>query len=102
MRIIEYYLLPEADYKGQYDRKEGHYMVKMGTIADMVHDSGMFLGYDFDMYIPCYERLNSILKQGHFSRLVEWDSIEIDKEEYKEIVEELLSIPLDKPYRVEL
>ena len=54
------------------------------------------------MYIPCYERLNSILKQGHFSRLVEWDSVEIDKEEYKEIVEELLSIPLDKPYRVEL
>ena len=34
---IEYYLLPEADYKGQYDRKEGHFIIKTGTIADMIH-----------------------------------------------------------------
>lgn len=101
MKIIEYYLLPEANYKGEYDRKEGHYKVKVGTIADMIHDSGMLWGYDFDMNIPCYEKLNGILKLGYFQRLVEWDSIEINEKEYKEIVEKLLAIPLSKPYKVE-
>lgn len=102
MKIIEYYLLPEADYKGKYDRKEGYFIVKTGTVADMIHDSGMFCGYDFDKCIPDFERLNSILMQGYFPRLAEWDSIQIDEAEYKEIVESLLSIPLDKPYRVEV
>lgn len=48
MKIIEYYLLPESGYTGKYDRKEAHYMVKSGTIAEMIHDSGMLCGYDFD------------------------------------------------------
>ena len=48
---IEYYLLPEADYKGQYDRKEGHFIIKTGTIADMIHDSKMLWDLDFDKWI---------------------------------------------------
>ena len=54
MRLIEYYLMPESGYTGEYDRKEQHYMIKKGTIA----------------------------------------------EEYEEIVQRLLSIPMDRPYRV--
>ena len=38
MRLIEYYLMPESGYTGEYDRKEQHYMIKKGTIADMIHD----------------------------------------------------------------
>ena len=99
---IEYYLLPGADYKGQYDRKEGHFIIKTGTIADMIHDSKMLWGLDFDKCIPGYERLNDILREGYFQRLAEWEPIEIDREEYNAIVEMLLDIQMDRPYRVEM
>ena len=52
MRKIEYYLLPEAGYSGEYDRKEGHYLIKIGTIADLLHDSKILWGYDYDKRIP--------------------------------------------------
>lgn len=100
MKIIEYYLLPESGYTGKYDRKEAHYMVKSGTIAEMIHDSRMLCGYDFDKIIPCYESMNRILSQGYFERLVEWESIEIDSKEYDNVVEELLAMKLDRPYRL--
>ena len=99
---IEYYLLPEADYKGQYDRKEGHFIIKTGTIADMIHDSRMLWDLDFDKCIPDYERLNDILREGYFQRLAEWEPMEIDREEYNAIVKMLLDIQMDRPYRVEM
>ena len=101
MRIIEYYLLPESGYNGEYDRKEAHYLIKSGSIADMIHDSSMLYGYDFNKYIPSYENLNMILRRGYYQRLVEWDAIEIDVDEYKEIVDALLNKSLDNPYKVE-
>lgn len=33
-------------------------------------------------------------------RLVEWDPIEIGEYEYDEIVQQLISIQLEKPYKV--
>lgn len=100
MILIEYYLMPESGYQGTYNRKEGHYFVKQGTIADMIHDSGMLRGYDFDYVIPKFEELNSILQTGSFARLVEWDSITIDEDEYSNIVKKLISTESRKPYRL--
>lgn len=71
LKELEYYLLPESGYTGEYERKEAHYKVKHGTIAEMIHDSGM-LWNDYDKTIPCYEELNKILKSGEYGRLVEW------------------------------
>ena len=101
MRMIEYALLPESGYTGTYDRKEGHLLYKIGPIADMIHDSAMLWGYDYDKRIPAYEELREILKKGEFPRFAEWDPVAIDEEEYKEIVEKLLAIPMDRPYRLE-
>ena len=100
MKKIEYYLMPESGYVGAFERKEGHYMIKKGTIADMIHDSKMLWGYDFDKTIPSLYELNKILKKGAYQRLAEWDSIEIDIDEYNEIVSKLTAIQMEKPYRV--
>lgn len=100
MKKIEYYLMPESGYEGAFERKEGHYMIKTGTIADMIHDSKMLWGYDFDKRIPSLCELNKILKEGEYPRLVEWIPIEIDIEEYNEIVQKLTSIQMEKPYRI--
>lgn len=40
-------------------------MIKKGTIADMLHDSGVLWGYDFNKVIPSFERLNGILQEGY-------------------------------------
>lgn len=100
MKVIEYYLMPESGYVGTFDRKEGHYMIKTGTIVDMIHDSTMLWGYDYDHRIPSFRELNEILKEGQYQRLVEWDPIEINIEEYDEIVQSLLKVPMSKPYRI--
>ena len=100
MKVIEYYLMPESGYVGTFERKEGHYMIKTGTIADMIHDSKMLWGYDFDKIIPSLCELNNILKEGEYPRLVEWIPIEIDIEEYNEIVQKLTSIQMEKTYRI--
>lgn len=99
MRIIEYYLMPEAGYHGEYDRKEAHYLVKKGSIADMLHDSSMLWGSGFDKVIPDFEQLNAILLSGVFGRLVEWEPFEITENEYSEILEQLLSISMNRSYR---
>ena len=43
-------------------------------------------GYDFNKAIPSFIELNKILKGGEYPRLVEWEPIEIDEQEYDEIV----------------
>lgn len=100
MRKIEYYLLPEAGYSGEYDRKEGHYLIKIGTIADLLHDSKILWGYDYDKKIPAMTELNDVLKAGEYPRLAEWDPIEVQEDEYLEIVQALVEIPLARPYRI--
>lgn len=100
MRIIEYYLLPESGYTGTYSRNESHYLVKDGTIADLIHDSNMLWGADYDKAIPPLNELNEILREGYFLRLAEWQPIEIYAQEYEEIVRMLLDIPMAKPYRI--
>ena len=99
MRIIEYYLMPEADYCGEYNRKEAHYLVKKGSVTDMIHDSSMLWGYTFNKVIPDIEQLNAILLSGSFGRLAEWEPFEITTKEYSEIVEQLLNISMIQPYR---
>ena len=92
--------MPESGYVGAFERKEGHYLIKTGNIADMIHDSKMLWGSDFDKTIPSLFELNRILKEGAYPRLVEWNPLEIDEYEYNEIVQALMSIQLEKPYRV--
>lgn len=99
MRQYEYYLLPEAGYTGEDVKKEGHYLVKTGTVADMLHESGLLNLSDFDRIIPNIEELNRILEQGIFARLVEWEPFTIDPKEYDEMVQQMLAIPMDRPYR---
>lgn len=100
MKRIEYYLMPESEYEGPFERKEGHYIVKTGTIADMIHDSKMLWGYDFGKTNPSLKELNKILIEGEYPRLVEWNPIEIDENEYYDIVQQLISIQMDRPYKV--
>ncbi len=75
-------------------------MIKRGTIADMIHDSKMLWGFDYDKTIPSLSGLNDILKAGEYPRLVEWEPTEIDQSEYDEIVQVLTSIPMEKPYQI--
>ena len=71
VKRIRILFISESGYTGEYESKEAHYKVKHGTIAEMIHDSGM-LWNDYDKTIPCYEELNKILKSGEYGRLVEW------------------------------
>ncbi|MDR1616770.1 MAG: hypothetical protein LBR98_07145 [Syntrophomonadaceae bacterium] len=57
MRIIEYYLMPESGYLGEYDRKEAHYKIKKGSVADMIHDSSILWEGVYDKVIPDFERV---------------------------------------------
>lgn len=100
LKSYYYYLLPESGYTGNYIRKENHYFVKYGTVADMIHDSKMLWGSDFNKVIPDLEILNDILKKGYWGRLVEWEPFTLEKEDYLELIDILLSLPLAQPYRV--
>lgn len=101
MKIHTYYLLPESGYNGKYAGKEGHYIVKAGNVADLVHDSHMLWGSDYDKRIPLIEELNGILEAGIYPRAAEWDPFTIDIDEYKEMVDALLSIKMKRPYTFE-
>lgn len=58
------------------------------------------MGYEFDKTIPSLFELNKILKEGGYARVVEWEPIEIGMEEYNEIVQKLISIHMEKTYRI--
>lgn len=98
LKSYYYYLLPESGYTGNYIRKENHYFVKYGTVADMIHDSKMLWGSDFNKVIPDLEILNDILKKGYWGRLVEWEPFTLEKGDYLELMDILLSLPLAQPY----
>ena len=95
MRIIEYSLEPEA-----YGSK-GEFVDKKGTVADLILDNGILMGLPFDKIIPKLKVLNKILLDGGWPRSGWWTPFEITKEEYDELVIYLLSIPLNRPFRVE-
>lgn len=38
--------------------------------------------------------------QGYFARLVEWEPFYLELYEYDEMVQQLLAIPMDQPYRL--
>jgi hypothetical protein len=93
MRIVEYELTPEA-----YG-SNGSFKTKQGTIADLIIDIGMLIGADYDKVIPPYNELKSLLLRGMYPRAGEWESFVISEEEYLEVVDNLIRLPLPKPYR---
>jgi len=93
MRFIKYDLSPEAH--GSDDK----FIKKEGTVADLILDTGMLMGTEFDKVIPPISVLNRILQKGYYPRAGEWDPIEISQEEYIELIEHLVSLPLARPYR---
>ncbi len=101
MIIIEYYLLPEAGYQGNYIRKDGHYLLKKGTIAELLHDAQILWSSEFDKKIPSIEKMNGLLRQGYYPRVAEWDATEIEEAEYEEVVKQLLSIEMERPYWID-
>lgn len=100
LQLIEYYLLPESGYTGIYDRKEEHYLIKRGTVADLIHDSKMLWNSEYDKVIPSMAELNNILRKGCLPRIAEWQPTEVDELEYEEIVRVLMDISMTKPYRI--
>ena len=101
MQIIEYYLMPESGYVAkENDIKEAHYIVKEGTIANMLHDSFILFGSEFDKIIPSFKHLNILLNEGCYGRSVEWTPVQISEEEYIEITNNLLSLEMPKKYRL--
>ncbi|ABG87871.1 hypothetical protein [Clostridium perfringens] len=95
MRNIRYVLTPEA-----YG-SNGEFIDKIGTLGDLVVDTGMLLRPQFDKTIPNIKVLNSLFREGWYPRSAEWEPFEIDSDEYNELVEYLLSLPLNKPYKLE-
>jgi hypothetical protein len=93
LRTLEYDLFPEA-----YSSK-GKFVSKKGTPADLIIDTGMLLGSDFDKVIPPLDILNRLFLKGDYPRAGEWEPFVIDEEEYKELVKHLIAVPLPRPYR---
>lgn len=75
-----------------------HFKMKHGTVADLLHDSTRLYDSDFDKRIPSLEEMNELLEEGYFDRTAYWDPFTIDIEEYREVVEHLLSMKLNRPY----
>ncbi|MDZ4992123.1 hypothetical protein GNF80_03935 [Clostridium perfringens] len=95
MRIIEYSLEPEA-----YGAN-GKFVDKKGTVANLILDNGILIGLPFDKVIPEFKVLNKVLLEGFWPRSGWWTPFEITEEEYDELVEYLLALPLNRPFRVE-
>lgn len=95
MRTIKYKLEPEA-YGANWK-----FIDKTGTVADLILDNGILIGLPFDKVIPELKELNKIFLNGFWPRSGEWTPFEITKEEYDELVEYLLAIPLNRPFRIE-
>lgn len=94
MKIIDYELIPEAP------GSKGMFVTKKGTIAELIIDTGMLIHADYDKVIPHYKELNKLFMKGLYPRAGEWNPFEITVDEYKEIVEFLINLPLARPYRI--
>lgn len=95
MKVLEYRLFPEA-YGGN-----GTFMDKKGSAGNLVTDMGLLVNSDFDKVIPSMEILNGLFLEGGYGRNGEWEPFELNENEYIELVEYLLSLPLNKKYRIE-
>lgn len=95
MRIIKYSLEPEA-----YGAN-GKFIDKKGTVADLILDNGILIGLPFDKVIPEFKVLNKVLLEGFWPRSGWWEPFEITPDEYNELVDYLLQIQLNKPFRIE-
>lgn len=93
MRTIIYDLFPEAYNSG------GNFITKEGTVAELIIDTGMLLSSDFDKVIPPIQVLNKLLLSGSYPRSGEWTPFQLIMQEYDELVQFLISIPLPRPYR---
>lgn len=93
MRSLKYELLPEA--YGSNNK----FVCKEGTVAELILDTGMLLISHIDKVIPSLPVLNKMLLDGYYPRAGEWEPFEITQEEYKELVEYLVSLPIARPYR---
>lgn len=93
MKFIKYDLLPEA-----YG-SDNKFIKKEGTVADLILDTGMLMDSQFDKVIPPLSVLNRMLIMGYYPRAGEWEPFEISQEEYIELIENLVSLPLARPYR---
>lgn len=98
MKVFEYALFPESGYTGEYEREDRHFRFKHGTVADLLHDSMRLYYSDFDKRIPTLEEMNEILESVDFGRAAECKPFYIGMEEYKEVVECLLNMKLERPY----
>ena len=93
MQTLEYDLLPEAYNSG------GKFITKQGTVAELIIDTGILLNSDFDKVIPPIQVLNNILLSGCYPRSGEWTPFQLTMQEYNELVQYLISLPLPRPYR---
>lgn len=93
MRTIKYDLFPEA-----YG-SNGRFVSKVGTVADLIIDTGMLLNSDFDKVIPKFNILNKLFLQGDYPRAGEWEPFKIKLEEYEELVKYLCSLTIPRPYK---
>ncbi|EGT3617248.1 hypothetical protein FHH43_13635 [Clostridium perfringens] len=95
MRIIKYSLEPEA-YGANLE-----FVDKKGTVADLILDNGILIGLPFDKVIPELNVLNKVLLEGYWPRSGWWEPFEITIDEYNELVDYLLQLPLNRPFRIE-
>ena len=95
MKIIKYTLLPEA-----YG-SNGTFIDKTGTVADLIIDTGMLMNSEFDKVIPEYKILNNLLLEGMYPRSGDLEPFSLTLDEYEELVDYLINLPLAKPYRIE-
>ncbi|WP_135554645.1 hypothetical protein [Paenibacillus cymbidii] len=93
MRFIKYGLLPEA-----YG-SDSKFIKKEGSVTDLILDTGMLIGSEFDKVIPPLSVLNRMFLKGFYPRTGEWEPFDISQEEYNELIKELVSLPLARPYR---
>lgn len=90
---IDYTLFPEA-YKAK-----GQFIEKNGTVGELLEETGILLGSDYDKVIPPLEEINRILLKGDYPRAGEWEPITLDDNEYEEVVDDLCNLQLLRPYR---
>ncbi len=94
MKILKYDLLPES-----YG-SNGRFMLKEGTVAELIIDTGMLQNSDFDKVIPKLNILNEMFLKGEYPRSGEWEPFKITQKEYEELILYLCSLSLSRPYRI--
>lgn len=74
---------------------------KKASLEDLVIDTGMFINYESDKVIPKFPGINKVFFKGSVEGRWSWEPFNISGDEYHELVERLISLPIPRPYRVE-